>query len=159
MKAQINQINATTKPFVESSEALPTSAKNLFDDLKKLEGKPQTDNEKAYKTIQKQHKATSLMRIQFASGKAEISAADIAKIKEVSNKSSQNAYFLVVGFADNTGSADANKILSSKRSTNVAKELNNLKKGFQAAQAVYLGQTTRFGEPEQNRVVEIWRIN
>ena len=159
LNARISQLNAISNTFVDSTEALPQTAKALFTDLKKLEGKSQAEIEKVYQALKTNHKASSLGKITFASGKAGISPPDLEKIKEIASSSNDNAYFLVVGFADNSGNTTSNKTLSSKRSTNVAKELNKQKKGFQAAQAVYLGQTTRFGEPEKNRVVEIWGIN
>jgi len=159
LQAQLNQMKASENVFVRSVNDLPASAQRLFSDLKKLEGKSKAEVDAAYTKYVDSHQSKSLARIKFATGSAEISAADIANIKNLTQTSNKNAYFLVVGFADSSGDAAGNETLSSNRSTAVAQELAKHKQGYQAAQAVYLGQTTRFGEPEENRVVEIWEIN
>jgi len=74
-------------------------------------------------------------------------------MKELTNSAGDNSYFLIVGYADKSGSASSNQKLSSKRSTAVATSLVAEAKGLQSAQAVYLGQTDRFGPASENRVV------
>ncbi|MGE9271436.1 MAG: hypothetical protein ACQKBU_11590, partial [Verrucomicrobiales bacterium] len=56
--------------------------------------------------------------------------------------------------------SDDNQTLSSARATAVARELDTLKREGQKVQAVYLGQTKRFGKdsPLENQRVEIWQI-
>ena len=159
LRAQINQINAASNLFVESTDKLPKNAKNLFTRLKDLEGSTTAEQQKAYKTFLAKHKATALNRISFEDGKTDLSTADLSKIKEITKTNNPNSYFLVVGYADKTGDAAKEKSLSTKCASNIASELNKNKKGFQVAQAIYLGQTTRFGEPKENRTVEIWLIN
>ncbi len=157
--ANINQLKAANNVFVRSADQLPKNAQGLFADLKTLEGKSQNEINAAYSNYLNKYGATAKARIKFATGSSNVSAADLAKIKALTAAAGENAYFLIVGYADLTGSAASNQKLSSKRATSVAKELGKVSKGFQAAQAVYLGQTGRFGPASENRVVEIWQIN
>ncbi len=158
LTAQVNQFKAQKNVFVKSTDDLPDKAKNLLADLKTLEGKSAEEVVTAYEQITKKNNADAKARIKFRSGKSDLSGADKAKIAELTQAAGENSYFLIVGYADKTGSAAANEKLSSARSTSVAKELGAKAKGFQAAQAVYLGQTDRFGPASENRVVEIWEI-
>ena len=158
LNAQINQLKAAKNVFVKSSDDLPKVAQGLYTDLKALEGNSPDQVKDAYTQYLAKHNATSKLRVKFGSGSSAISAADQAKITQLTQAAGENAYFLIVGFADKSGTAASNEKLSSKRSTNVAKQLGSKTKGFQAAQAVYLGQTDRFGPASENRVVEIWEI-
>lgn len=158
LKAQVNQFNSKKNLFVENANELPTKAKALFTDLKSLEGSKPTQVQDAYERYLSKHSATSRLRIQFASGQSDVNATDKAKMKELTNSAGDNSYFLIVGYADKSGSASSNQKLSSKRSTAVATSLVAEAKGLQSAQAVYLGQTDRFGPASENRVVEVWEI-
>lgn len=158
LTATINQLKAKNNVFVKSADDLPDSARALYTDIISLEGKSADDISSAYEAISEEHNAVAKSRIQFPSGKSELSEDDIAKIQQLTTAAGENSYFLVVGFADQSGSEASNEKLSSDRSTAVAKQITVSAKGLQAAQAVYLGQTSRFGEPEDNRVVEIWQI-
>ncbi len=158
LNATLNQLKAQKNVFAKSADDLPDTAKALFTDIKNLEGKSRAEIATAYKNFTKDHQSNAKARIKFSSGKSTLSPEDIAKIKQLTAAAGENAYFLVVGFADKSGSAASNETLSSKRSTAVAKELANNVKGLQAAQAVYFGQTSRFGAAAENRVVEIWQI-
>jgi len=159
LKAEVNQYRAASNVFVSSSDDLPERARSLFSSLSSLEGKSEDELKSVYSSLKADNHSESLARFKFETGKADVKAADIHKIKSITSSSDPTSYFLIVGFADNTGSAEANEKLSSERATAVAKSFTNNKKGFQAAQAVYLGQTTRFGEPSENRVVEVWKIS
>jgi flagellar motor protein MotB len=55
---------------------------------------------------------------------------------------------------------DGNRTLSSDRATGVAELLTTVKTPGQKVQAVYLGQTDRFGSriPERNQCCEVWHI-
>jgi outer membrane protein OmpA-like peptidoglycan-associated protein len=66
----------------------------------------------------------------------------------------------VVGYASTTGNAESNRVLSSDRATAAAQAVSAVKRPGQMVQAVYIGQTTRFGgsSPERNQICEIWHI-
>jgi len=156
--AQLNQLKAAKNVFVESADDLPDKAKGLFADLNTLEGKSEDEVQAAYAQYLEKHGATAKERIQFRSGSSALTEDDRKKIASLTEEADKNSYFFIVGYADQSGNAAGNKKLSSARSTSVAKELAKSAKGFQSAQAVYLGQTNRFGASAENRVVEIWEI-
>jgi len=158
LSAQVNQLKAAKNIFVESTDDLPEKAKGLFNDLQSLEGKPEAEVQAAYRDYLSKHGATTKKRIKFASGSSALTSRDREAIAALTQAADKNTYFLIVGYADQAGSAASNRKLSSARSTSVAKELASKAKGFQSAQAVYLGQTERFGASSENRVVEIWEI-
>ena len=158
LSAQVNQFKAAKNIFVESVDDLPENAKNLLADLNTLEGKSEADVQTAYSQYLTKHGATAKKRIKFSSGSSSINANDRNDIAQLTQAADENTYFFIVGYADQSGSAQSNKKLSSARSISVAKELSAKAQGFQSAQAVYLGQTNRFGASAENRVVEIWEI-
>ena len=158
LSAHINQLKAANKMFAESADDLPKSAQGLLGDLNKLEGKSAAEVQAAYEEYVSKHGATARKRIKFSTGSSSVSEADKAEIAQLTQAAGKNAFFLIVGYADQQGSAAGNKKLSSARSVSVAKELGASAKGFQSTQAVYLGQTARFGPSSENRVVEIWEI-
>lgn len=154
-------IAPTTTPrkvFVESADELPAVAQALFKDLKGLEGSSAADLKTAYTQYLQKHGATAKHRVKFSSGSSSVSATDQAAIAKLTANADANAYFFIVGYADKSGSASSNQRLSSKRSTSVAKALGANTKASQSGQAVYLGQTNRFGRSAENRVVEIWEL-
>ncbi len=146
------------KIFAESADELPAVAQALFKDLKGLEGSSPASLKTAYAEYLQKHGATAKHRVKFGSGSSSVSVADKAAIAKLTAGADTNSYFFVVGYADKSGSAASNQRLSSKRSTSVAKELGATMKGNQSGQAVYLGQTNRFGRSAENRVVEIWEL-
>jgi len=158
LSAQINKLKAAKNVFVESADDLPGAARALFADLKTLEGKSEAEVQTAYASYVAKHGATAKKRIKFKSGSSNVSDNYKKEIAELTEAAGDNTYFFIVGYADQTGTAASNKKLSSSRSTSVAKELGSRAKGLQSAQAVYLGQTDRFGASSENRVVEIWEI-
>ena len=158
LSAHINKLKAAKNVFVDSADDLPQAAKALLADLNTLEGKSEAEVEAAYGQYVNKHGATAKKRIKFSSGSSSLSDADKKEIALLTQAAGKNTYFFIVGYADEKGSAASNKKLSSARSTSVAKELGISAKGFQSAQAVYLGQTGRFGPSAENRVVEIWEI-
>ncbi len=158
LTAQINQFKAAKNVFVESVDDLPEKAKSLLADLNTLEGKSEEEVQAAYAQYLTKHGATAKKRIKFRSGSSSITGSDRNEIAQLTQAADKNTYFFIVGYADQSGTAQSNKKLSSARSTSVAKELAAKAQGFQSAQAVYLGQTNRFGASAENRVVEIWEI-
>lgn len=158
LNANVNKLKAAKNVFAKSADDLPLSAQGLLKDLSALEGKSELEVSTAYTQYLKKHNATSKMRVKFASGSASLTAQDRANIALLTQSAGRNTYFLIVGYADQKGSAASNEKLSSARSTSVAKELGINAKANQSTQAVYLGQTDRFGPPTENRVVEIWEI-
>ncbi len=158
LNANVNKLKAAKNVFAKSADDLPQSAQGLLKDLNALEGKSELEVSTAYAQYLQKHGATSKMRIKFTSGSSSLTAKDKTDIALLTKAAGRNTYFFIVGYADQSGSAASNEKLSSARSTSVARELGINAKANQSTQAVYLGQTDRFGPAAENRVVEIWEI-
>jgi len=145
--------------FVNSSDDLPERVQSLHSQLSDLEGKSPSRIKSIYKNIETDLNSESMLRIKFKTGSSKLSNKDQSEIKQILRDADSNSYFLAVGFADTSGNATANEKLSSQRATAVAEMLTKHQSGRQITQAIYLGQTTRFGEQSENRVVEIWKVS
>ena len=110
-----------------------------------------------YQELETELGTKSAGRIRFLSGKSQSDDAELAKIEKLATASPADSQFLIVGFADRSGSTEGNRRLSSKRAKFVAEQLGK-KVGNARVQAIYIGQTARFGPSAENRVVEIWQI-
>jgi len=148
--------------FAESSEDLAPRAKSLFAGLQGIhtgEVRP-ADIKDPYLQLAASNKARLVERIPFGTGQSAVGAPAGDKLKALVDKSGDDEFFLVVGYADTTGSADANKELSRERSTSVANVIGSALGSEDNLQAAYVGQTDRFSDSDlsQNRVVEVWAI-
>lgn len=154
----IARASKAKKVFATSTDDLAPAAKSLINSLDGYKGTSEADLNGLYSNIGSKQNAKRKLIVNFASGSSAVGAEYQEKIKALLEKASPNSYLLAVGYADTTGTASKNKALSSKRATKVAQVIKpNLNKS-QFTQAYYLGQTTRFGADENNRIVEIWEI-
>ena len=166
----------TKKVFANSSDDLAPSAQKLIAELSGFEkaedvanasgetpseeviASKEKDLDELYKGIDKNIRSRRKAVVNFDSGSSAVKGEYQNKITELLKTAKPDSYFIAVGYADVTGSANANKSLSSKRATKVAEVMKPSLKDTQFVQAFYLGQTERFGAPDNNRVVEIWEI-
>ena len=140
-------------------ENLSPKAQKFFRELERLEGIDQNGLEQAYERIKKEFNAHVVETAAFAIGSADLKQEHEAQIKGVTVESNPNSFFLVVGYASKTGDIKSNRDLSERRSKRVASTVNYLKQNSQEVQAVYLGETDRFGEKAQpNQICEVWEI-
>ena len=146
------------KVFADSQEDLAPSAKSLIAQLDNHQGNSPEALAQLYSSLNGKLSAQPILSVQFPSGSSTVSNEYKAQISELLKSSGANSYFVAVGYADSSGSASQNKSLSSKRATNVAQVIKPSLSKNQFTQAFYLGQTERFGAPENNRIVEIWEI-
>lgn len=149
------------KLFIESEKDLPAQAARLFAKLKTLENVNEQQLKAAYKNIEATLGARIIHRQSFATGSAQITYDRESIIRDIIGKSQDaNAYFLVVGYASKSGGKQANRELSSKRSTTVASVVNVLRATGQEVRAVYLGETDRFSGTNEmaNQICEVWEI-
>lgn len=149
------------KLFIESEKDLPAQAARLFAKLKTLENVNEQQLKAAYKNIEATLGARIIHRQSFATGSAQITYDRESIIRDIIGKSQDaNAYFLVVGYASKSGGKQANRELSSKRSTTVASVVNVLRATGQEVRAVYLGETDRFSSTNEmaNQICEVWEI-
>lgn len=146
--------------FAGTEAELFKEAVQLFRSLRELENKPDSEIATAYSQFGAKLGANVLDKIDFPTGSSDVPPEDIAKINTFAADAPDNALILVVGYASETGNVDSNRTLSSDRATAVARLLDETKKPGQRVQAVYLGQTDRFGSrfPERNQISEVWQI-
>jgi flagellar motor protein MotB len=146
--------------FAGTEAELFREAVQLFRSLRELEGKSDSEIATAYSQFGAKLGANVLDKIDFPTGSSDVPPENIAKISTFTGEAPDNALILVVGYASETGNVDNNRTLSSDRATAVARLIDETKKTGQRVQAVYLGQTDRFGSrfPERNQISEVWQI-
>jgi outer membrane protein OmpA-like peptidoglycan-associated protein len=146
--------------FAKSENELLPAAVELFRRLRKLENQSDLEITKAYSAIGVELGAEVVKTMNFPTGIAKMNAADEEPVRQLLADVSDGDMLLVVGYASETGNVASNRTLSSDRATGVAELLTAAKRPGQLVQAVYLGQTDRFGSrfPERNQCCEIWRI-
>ena len=156
LEGQLNQ----AKLFAANENELLKEALALVRALRKLQGATPQELSAAYSEFGAELGANVLHICKFATGSSEVSAELQSNLANLPNDAPENSLLLVVGYASETGNVDSNRILSSDRATAVAQELDTLKRVGQQVQAVYLGQTKRFGKdsPLENQRVEVWQV-
>ncbi|MGE9266632.1 MAG: OmpA family protein, partial [Verrucomicrobiales bacterium] len=145
--------------FFVSRENLSPRATALFRELVALEGKSADELAAPYQRIGTDLNASVVDTMRFESGRADIDFQREDQLKKAVTSAPGKAFFLVVGYASKTGETEANRELSAQRATRVASVVNYLKQQGQEVQAVYFGETDRFGsEAAPNQAVELWEI-
>ena len=157
MRLELRKIK-TKNLFATNLEELAPSAQDLVQQLGEYTGEKPEDLVQLYSDLKTSENSNRKLVINFESGISGISEEYQSKIQEMLVTTKPDSYFVAIGYADTVGTATKNKALSSKRATKVVESMKPLMQETQFIQAYYLGQTTRFGEPEFNRVVEIWEI-
>lgn len=149
-----------TKLFASSENELLPAAVELFRSLRLLEGQPDSEISSAYSSLAVKLGADVRKTLKFATGSSALSAADEEALRSLITEIPDGDLILAIGYASETGNVDANRVLSSDRATAAAQLITSAKRPGQFTQAVYLGQTDRFGSriPESNQLVEIWHI-
>lgn len=147
-----------SKLFVTKDQLSPRAAK-LFRELERLEGTDRAGLEQAYLRIEQDFNAKPVEAATFETGSANLARKHENHLRTVVGGAPTDSFFLVVGYASQSGDSQENEKLSSRRATRVASVVNFLKKSGQDVQAVYLGETTRFGQAmAPNQVSEVWEI-
>ncbi len=143
--------------FADSAENLKAQEQELFKVLQEIDSLKGDALQEQYRSIKNRFGALSRARVNFLSGKSSVTSGELDKITQVARAAAPTSRFLIVGFADQSGSAAGNRKLSSARAQSVATVLGRTVSGDRI-QAIYLGQTGRFGSRANNRVVEIWEL-
>jgi len=151
---------AKLRIFAKSESELLPAAVELFRTLRGLEGTKDSDNMTAYSDIGVKLGARVLRTLDFPTGSSELTPEDIQAIPGLVEQVAEGDLIFVVGYASTTGNPESNRVLSSDRATAAAQAVSTVKRPGQMVQAVYIGQTTRFGgsSPERNQICEIWHI-
>jgi outer membrane protein OmpA-like peptidoglycan-associated protein len=152
--------SAKSKLFASNENELLPAAIDLVRSLRKLEGLPDSEISAAYSRFGVDLGANVIRKLDFATGKSDLSAVDDQALRQLVNEVPDGDLILVVGYASETGNVDGNRTLSSDRATAAAELYSSVKRPGQLVQAVYLGQTDRFSSriPEHNQIVEVWKI-
>lgn len=152
--------SAKSKLFATNENELLPAAIELLRSLRKLEGLPDSEISAAYGRFGVDLGANVIRKLDFATGKSDLSAVDDQALRQLVNEVPDGDLVLVVGYASETGNVDGNRKLSSDRATAAAELYSSVKRPGQLVQAVYLGQTDRFSSkiPERNQIVEVWKI-
>ena len=145
--------------FANSATDLAPTHSQLFTRLQTLEDQDADALQTAYASAGTELNSKRTTRVQFGTGSVTVKSSDLSNIEAVASGSAEGDSFLIVGYASKKGDRDINKSLSSKRATAVAKALLSKLKGKNHVQAVYLGETKRFGSTRKNQVVEIWQVS
>jgi outer membrane protein OmpA-like peptidoglycan-associated protein len=151
---------AKARLFASSESELLPAAVELFRSLRELENLPDSQISSAYSNLALKLGANVLQTLTFATGSSALNPTDTETIRSHVDATPDGDLLLVVGYASETGNVDNNRVLSSDRATATAQMIASIKRPGQLTQAVYLGQTDRFGSrvPERNQLVEIWHI-
>lgn len=146
--------------FARSENELLPAAVELFKRLRTLENQSDLEITKAYSEIGVQLGAGVVKTMTFPTGSAKMNPADEEPVRQILADVADGDMVLVIGYASETGNVDNNRTLSSDRATGVAEFLSASKRPGQQVQAVYMGQTDRFGSrfPERNQCCEVWHI-
>ncbi|MGJ8677196.1 MAG: OmpA family protein [Akkermansiaceae bacterium] len=147
--------------FIESESDLPQKAAALFAKLRTLEDANEQQILAAYQNVAIAMGAEVVHRQNFSTGSAQITFDREKIIQDALNKrQAGGSYFLVVGYASQSGGAENNRKLSAERATTVASVVDTLKAADQTVQAVYLGETDRFSAENEaeNQICEVWEI-
>jgi outer membrane protein OmpA-like peptidoglycan-associated protein len=146
--------------FAGTEAELYKEAIELVRSLRALENKPDSEINIAYSQFAVKLGSSLIGKVDFPTGLSDIAPELGTRIEGFPAEAPDNALLLVVGYASETGNVDNNRTLSSDRATAVAQVLDGIKKPGQRVQAVYLGQTDRFGSkfPERNQISEVWQI-
>lgn len=161
LRAELQELRARLDKtlFVTRDNLAPVASK-LFAELVRIEGSSSEERKAAYKEIERSLNARVMETADFATGSAALQREHESHIKNVITASPPGCFFLVVGYASKSGDSQANRELSRKRATRTASVVNYLKKQGQKVQAVYLGETERFGATNSaNQVCEVWEIH
>lgn len=148
-----------TRLFVEA-EALPAKAKLLYDELAKLQVADQAALLAEYERIKGALGAIVIDKITFQTGSSNVPQDKEEELRRVLQRSGEETFYLVVGYASKAGDLVANRKLSADRATRIAAITDHHKKPGHGVQAVFLSETDRFHATEMtpNQVCEIWEI-
>lgn len=140
------------------AKGLTPRARQVCAKILEWEGLEGEDFEAAKQRLVQELGARSLVRVKFGSGSAHVGRDDRAALEVAVQGTEEYSLLLAVGFADTGGDEELNRELGTQRAGNVAEVLREMVKQGQFVEPVYLGETERFGERVENRVVEVWEL-
>ena len=149
----------------------PGNAEVRTEVLRRIDAMPNIsalNKDKLYASVDQAHSMGRVLTIPFEKGDSVVRAAEIERLKQGLATAQikklvddPTVVFVVLGYADQKGSAKVNADISQSRAVSVLNTLRD-KCGFQnVMHAVAMGGSTMFSdkEAEKNRVVEIWAVS
>ena len=125
------------------------------------------NKDKLYSSVERARQMGKILTIPFASGKMELSAADIEAIKTEIDKpelmklrDDPTAVFVILGFADPKGDPKKNVQISQQRADAVLAAMRDKCGVFNVLHSVAMGGSTLLDAQnlEKNRIVEVWTV-
>lgn len=161
MRAELQRLRADNDYdtlYAKSSEELRPEAALLYAELEKLEDLTPEQLELAYTRISQEHNAHMVRSVPFKTSSSDVGWNTLTQIKDTISTAPKDSFFLIVGYASQTGNLESNETLSAKRSVTIASVVKHLKGGT-GTRAVFLGQTDRFSKQAlDNQICEIWEL-
>jgi outer membrane protein OmpA-like peptidoglycan-associated protein len=164
---------ATPPPAViDTNLKNPENALIKQEVLKRIDLMPDlspTNREKLYDRVERTPGMGRVATIFFDLGESRMRPADVERLRsDLSSPAAQRlvddptVVFVVLGYADPTGSADLNKSISQNRANNAMTALRDRLKLTNLMHSVAMGSSTLFGDGrdqlQKNRVVEVWAV-
>lgn len=138
--------------------------------LKRVDLMPKVSNpnkDKLYGAVERARSMGIVLTIPFGSGKTELSAADVQKLKTELDKpeltklrGDPTAVFVILGYADPKGDAQKNIAVSQTRADTVLKAMRDKCDVINVMHTVGMGGSKLLDAQnlEKNRIVEIWAV-
>lgn len=126
-----------------------------------------TNKDKLYSAVERARSMGKILTVPFASGKTEVSAADLEALKVELEKPEvmklrdfPDTVFVILGFADPKGDAKKNLAISQSRADAVMKAMKDKLGVFNLIHTVGMGGSKLVDGQnlEKNRIVEIWAV-
>lgn len=160
MKIELQKLRAANdydSLYAKSVDELHPAASRLYKALEKLEDFNPKQLAEAYELINSELNSHMVRSVRFKTNSSEVGGQDRSEILATLAAARPDSFFLVVGYASETGNKINNKLLSAKRSVAIASIVKNVKGGN--TRAVFLGQTDRFSKQAlDNQICEVWEI-
>ncbi|MEO1856961.1 MAG: hypothetical protein ABGY95_06300 [Rubritalea sp.] len=160
MRSELQRLRAANdydSLYAQSVDELHPAASRLYKALEKLEEFNPQQLAEAYALINSELNSYMVRSIRFKTNSSEVDDKDRSEILATLTAAQPDSFFLVVGYASETGDKINNKLLSAKRGVAIASIVKHVKGG--KTRAVFLGQTDRFSKQAlDNQICEIWEI-
>lgn len=127
----------------------------------------QTNKDKLYSAVERARQMGKIVTIPFASGKTDLSPADLQALKTELEKpeitklrGDPTAVFVILGYADPKGDAKKNIAISQTRADSVLKAMRDKLEVINVMHTVAMGGSKLLDAQnlEKNRIVEIWAV-
>ena len=138
--------------------------------LKRVDLMPKVSNpnkDKLYGAVERARSMGIVLTIPFGSGKTDLSAGDVLKLKAELDKpeltklrGDPTAVFVILGYADPKGDAQKNIAVSQTRADTVLKAMRDKCEVINVMHTVGMGGSKLLDSKnlEKNRIVEIWAV-